>query len=493
MRKIAYFFLCLLLSCSSKNEEKQILKVAIREEPLTLDPRKASDFTSSTILSLLYDGLTRCSGGSEFQLSLAEKVEVSEDKMTYLFYLKDAKWSDGKEITSKDFEESWKDSLSMNSPSSYLFYSILNAEDFAKGRKKREDVGITSLSEKVLQVKLKTPTPYFLSLTSFPLYLPTPSYASEKMKTSLFNGPFVLKRRDQGILLEKNPLFFDEKKVLLKQIQFQIIPDENTALNLFQKKEIDLLGGALLPLSLEKNGNFPRKSLPMAASSFCVFNLEALPFKNIRVRKAFFNAVQASNLFQNEIAEMGQTKAQNILPPSLNLLEKSSNLEDVNIDFKEVGKVTLLYRPNESEKKMALLLQKIWQESLGISVQIEQVEQKCLMQRLSGRDFQIAIAFWISQFDDPINILDRFRLKENAKNYASFESKDYQSILKQAENLEKEERLTVLKRAQEMLEEEAILIPLYHWNHPFLVQEYVGGLTTTSSGGILFDRFYLID
>ncbi len=487
------WILLLIAGCQSPlKESKNTLKICFSRDPSTLDPRKSSDYASSTLICLLFEGLTRCKSGSEIEPGIAQRVEISNDGKTYLFHLRKTNWSDGSPVTANDFEASWKEILTPGfpAPCAYLLYPIKNAENYAKGLCAKDDVGITSLDDSTLKVELESPTPHFLSLTAFPLLLPS--------KNSLCNGPFLIEKMKVGseILLAKNKGFWDPQKVSLSEIHISIIPEETTALNLFEKGEIDIIGGPLTPIPIESMAGLKgAQNMPMEASTFCVMNTKTLPFSNASIRKAFTLSIQNSPVLTQEIKEMGQIPAKSMLPPSLSLrdsLPYEGNAQELLAQgLKEIGKdslkgLVLNYKPSPIEKKIAQTLQKIWEDELGIRVHLEQLDATSLIQKLYAKNYDLSITSWIAQVHDPINLLERFK-EENPKNYSSWSDDNYRALLEKATS-SIEQRTFYLEKAQAVLEETMPIIPLYHWNFPLLVNPRINSPPITDSGGILFEK-----
>lgn len=582
LRYIIVFFL--FLGCQRQFQKApasshKVLRTCFSQDPTTLDPTRSSDFISSSLICLLYEGLTRCTGGSEVSMALANKVEISPNGKTYLFFLRKSFWTDGHPVTARDFEKSWKKILDPQflAPCAYLLYPIKNAERYAKGLCPVEDVAIYAVNDLTLRVDLEVQTPYFLSLTAFPLYLPSPShlemgtsYWTGKSKSYLVtNGPFYLERFQPGveISLKKNSRFWNPSQIALDQIHISIIPNAMTAMQLFEKGELDLVGGPFLPLTNDVIEGWKRHNslyfLPMAASTFCTMNTTSFPFNNFALRKALSLAIEGS--FSQEILEMGQIPAERFLPPSLEaeqnalytarnaktyftkrncqnicqaqLMQKQSKLEnmrdvaaeksrvlaqaesvldlsaarrkqgekspaewlaqaleELQITKEDLKSLSLYYRTNPLEKKVAQTLQKMWAETLGIFISIEQIEPKALAQKLYHKNYQISIASWIAQFHDPINILDRFKDVENQKNYSGWTSPLYKECLRQiVYTRDPDARMGQVLQAAELLETAAPLIPLYHWSSPVLINPRVQNLETTHAGGVLLERCSILE
>jgi oligopeptide transport system substrate-binding protein len=127
----------LLAACGSKNDasDGQTFRMNITSEPPTLDVAQAQDQVSFTVLTGLFEGLTRMDKDGNIIPGVAEKWDVSEDGKKFTFHLrKDAKWSNGDPVTAHDFEYSWKRTLDpdLNPPAPYAYqlYYIKNAQNY---------------------------------------------------------------------------------------------------------------------------------------------------------------------------------------------------------------------------------------------------------------------------------------------------------------------------------------------------------------------------
>ena len=214
MKKIFLTMLLLLIfivSCGSKNAEGtkksgDIIKIAVnlQSEPKSLDPQLASDASGITIDSLIYEGLTRLDQEGKVVPAAAESWEISEDGLKWVFHLrKDMKWANGDPVIAKDFAFGWLRALDPQTASEYAYelYYIKGAKEYNEGKGKREDVAIKTPDDNTLEIELNQPTPYLLSLFSFPTYYPVNekfyneagkdfSLSADKI---MGNGPYTVK------------------------------------------------------------------------------------------------------------------------------------------------------------------------------------------------------------------------------------------------------------------------------------------------------------
>lgn len=500
MTSFPYFFLFLVLTACSTPVHKppESLRISFNMQPNTLDPGRAGDFVSSTLICMIYEGLTRCVGGGSVEPALAERVEISKDLTVYLFHLRKAYWSDGKPITAYDFERSWKEILETPVVCTYLFYPIKNAEKCAKGEVSIDEVGIHALNDRTLRVELERPTPYFYSLTAFPSFLPGSPTA--------YSGPFRIEKmvRNSEIVLAKNQTYWNKSGISLDEIHISIVPDEMTALQMYERGELDWLGGALSPLPPDPLDHWKEQIqfIPSAGTTLITFNTENAPFNNLHLRKAFSYAIDREEIVA-KVAVAFQIPATQMLPPSLGShpplfpltnaeqarLHFQQALEELEIDASHLNSLILYFKPNQIDKRLAQTLQRQWKEVLGVTVQLTQLDLKSHGQRLQRRDYQIALTSWIAQFDDPISILERFKERSNLKNYPGWEDAEYVHLLN--ESARSDRRRELLEKAEVLLADQMPLTPIYHWNSPALCNPRITNVGTSPCGGILFERFRL--
>ena len=516
MNRFLFLFLLLITACSPQ-KPLSTLRISFNAFPSTIDPRKAGDFVSSTLICLIYEGLTRCLPDGSVEPAMAERIEMSADQTIYTFHLRSAFWSDGQPVTAYDFESSWKKIIDPQFPSlcTYLFYPIKNSESAAKGEKPLSEVGIHALDERTLQVELERACPYFLSLTAFPSFLPIPvSLTEEDLDQSsarIVNGPFRIEQMttNSTIYLIKNETFWNRDQIRLDAIQIQILFDETTALQMFERNELDWLGGPLSPFPPDAFEDLRKKEylsvFPMAATTFCSFNTTLFPLNCIKLRKALSLAINRLEIAK-QITRIENSSATQCIPPSLTkrtekvlypayapiiaqeLLQEA--LEELGLQ--KIPPLTLTFRKGTTEKQVAQALQKQWQETLNLEIRLLETEVKTHQANLHNRSYEIALYYWIAQYSDPINILERFRERKNPKNYPAWENLAFKQLL-ECSTLAKtpQERFQRLEEAEEILIEEMPLSPIYHWSNLSLCQKRLKNMHMTPNGGVLFERCWI--
>jgi len=520
---LAIFLISLSAGCGKAPEPKQterVLRMNIHREPPTMDPRKQNDLTGGVMHFIMFDGLMRVAPDGTILPAQAESVEISDDRKTYTFHLRDSFWSDGTAVTAHDFEASWKKILSPDFPAfnAHLLYPIEGAEAAKKGEISLDLVGVHAADAKTLVVKLQNPTPYFLDLCAYCVLFPVhhkidianPNWAYEAGPQFVTNGPFRLSswKHNNEIVFEKNPHFWEASQIYLDKILVTMVSEENTVLNMFENGELDLISHGISPIPTEALRKFQNEGLlhvfPCPGSTFVTFNVNKFPFTNKNIRKAFALAINRQEIVDN-ITQMGEDVALSFIPSHLKgdyqipfykdndvslartLFEQG--LKELGLSAGEFPQVIYSYSSSSNNQKLAQAIQFQWEKNLGVRVVLQNCEHKVLIDQLGRRNYDVGQALYIAFYNDPMSILERFKLKANMKNYPGWENAEYIRLLeKSMTDLSPEERQKSLQQAEALFMDEMPLTAIYHWKSPYLMKPYIANPEVLLSAGNNFAR-----
>lgn len=512
--------LCVMMACnpnqSSKSMKEQNLRINLRKEPLSLDPRKGNDMVTSQIHFMLYEGLFRLNPDMSLSLAQAESYEISADHKIYTFHLKTTSWSDGSPVTAYDFEKAWKSILDpdFSSPDAYLLYPIKNAKAVKAGKLPLDQVAIQAQDAKTLVVELEMPTPYFLQILASSVLLPVnatmdknnPNWANQPAQL-LSNGPFKLKewRFNQEMVFEKNPHYHLANRVKLSHIFIEIMDREMAVLHMFASGYFDLVGTPLSFFPRELIDDLEKKKLlsfyPVATTKFLAFNTSRPPFHNANIRKALALAINRKSIVDH-ITRLNEKEALNIIPPAL-LANDSAYFSDGDLvkakeylqkgmdelQVKDLGPITFMYVSSEINHTLAQALQQMWSKNLGVHVNLQNVEFKTLHERSAQGNFSIGLFAWLADYGDSMNILERFIDKTNHRNYPKWENSLYNHLIEEAHQATTQSQyLAKIKEAERLLIDEMPLTCLFHENYTFLIHPRVKGFAVSPLGHIYFDQ-----
>ena len=460
-------------------------------EPETLDPSIITGQPEGRIVNALFEGLTTFDSRGEPGPGAAESWTVSEDGKVYTFKIRpDAKWSDGRPLTARDFVESWKRTLSPETAASYnyqLFY-LRNAQAFSEGKiTDFSQVGVKALDERTLEVTLENPTPFFLDLCATPPLQPVPmdrirQFGDDWVKPGrvVSNGAYTLEdwRINDKIRLRKNPHYWNASKVALETIEALPISVATVAFNFFAGGLADLMVDKNLTPSalldeLKKSPNF--HSAPFLGIYFLRFDCSKPPFSDPRVRKAFSLAVDKRRIVE-KITRAGELPASSFVPPGI---EGYASPEGLPYDPEEARRLlaeagyphgkgfpltTFLYNESQQNRDIAVELQAMWLQELGVKVNLALQEWKVYLNSLSSLDYGIARSSWVGDYPDPNTFLDMF-VTGNGNNRTGWSNPSYDRLIADAAKAaDPVKRFELLRQAEKILiADQAPVCPIYYY------------------------------
>ena len=173
-RRIVSFllFLILIFNLSGCSTSDFTLYFGIDTIPENLDPQKAESYSELLTVKNCFRGLLKLHENNIPVLDLAESYELSSDKKTYTFKLKECYWSNEKKITSKDFHFAIERATLplTETPNPEIFYSIVGAKERLLGNNVK--LGINSNKDDTLVIQLTEPDDSFLNKLCNAAFLP---------------------------------------------------------------------------------------------------------------------------------------------------------------------------------------------------------------------------------------------------------------------------------------------------------------------------------
>ncbi len=523
MKTVFILLICLVSLCSCQKKSttiKQTIRLNIATEPPTMDARKASDTTSIALIKMCFEGLMRRTQDGSFENGMAERVEVSDDQKTYTFFLRNAKWSDGHPVRAQDFEETWKLILSPEFPSPFSndLYILKNGEGAKQGRCSLDEVGVKSLDAKTLQVTLEHPSPYIYDLISMHAFLAVPSHitkdhpnwAEDATGHFVCNGPFNLTnwRHHNQMLLEKNDLYWDKGVVSIEKIDFTIIPDENTELNMFESGQLDWAGYPLSTLPIDAFEALKNRMniFPLAGVYYYIFNVKEPPFDNVNLRRAFTLAINRQEIIEN-ITQMGQTAATAFVPTTIshsqvsyfkdNDYEEASRLfelalKEMNLSKETLPPIVLTYNTMAAHHRIAQAIAQQWRKIFGIKVELKNMEWKVFLDELTHKQFTVARMGGVAAYNDPIAFLHLFRYADSTHNLSGWTNETFSALLNEADLItDQKQRKELLEQAEKIFLDEMPIAPIYFYTGSYMQKPYLKNVALSEFAEIDFKYAYL--
>ena len=196
---------------------------------------------------LLFEGLTRLNNLGQPELAGACRINISQDGLTYTFNLRPSHWSNGEKVSAADYVMSLQCALSDHVSHPELLFIIKNARLFKEKKIGSNELGIRALSGETLQIELERPDSQFLYKLAQPFFFPL--FGSMR-EPKWFNGTYLIhEETKKGLLLERNPYYWDSKRPFFEQIDIRWVDDIETIYSLFLQGKTDWIGDPLSTLS----------------------------------------------------------------------------------------------------------------------------------------------------------------------------------------------------------------------------------------------------
>ena len=117
----------------------------------------------------------------------------------------------------------------------------------------------------------------------------------------------------------------------------------------------------------------------------------------------------------------------------------------------------------------------MWQENLGIEVELVNQDWKVYLNREMIGDFQVSRAGWIGDYEDPNTFLDLMR-PNRGNNKTGWENMEFDNLVQKANTLsDKEERHNLFKAAENILIDEMPVAPIYTYVRAYQLSPDVKG------------------
>jgi oligopeptide transport system substrate-binding protein len=486
------------LSGCLRREPPADVTIINNAEPESLDPAVVSGIPEfRVVMGNLFDGLTRLDPKTAQPIpGLAQSWDISPDGRIYTFHLRpNLLWSTGAPITADDVVYSWLRAANPATASAYAeeFFYLTNGEAFVIGKLKDPSlVGVHALDPHTVRVVLNHPTPFFLDLCTLPVMSVVPRQTIEQYgdrwlmaKPLPVSGPFELVywRPNDKVRLGKNPLYWDAANTRSQIIDILPIGSPDTALNLYENGQADivldrtLVPGELLDVLRKRPDFHPFNYL---GTYFLRINVTKQPFDDPRVRQALALAIDKERIV-TKITRAGELPAATLVPPwtanytappglgydpalARKLLAEAGYPGGRGFPRCEYMFDAAAGGGDKLHKDIAIELQQMWRDNLGIQMNLRQVEWKVLLSSYTHLDYELARSSWIGDYDDANTFLECF-LSNNGNNRTGWKNARYDALIAEANGqTDPKKREQLFQQAETILVDQQLpIVPIFYY------------------------------
>lgn len=416
-------------------EYNEGLIYSLESLPDTIRPSESLNKGEEDLVSNIFSGLVEVNEKGEPIPDLAMGWTLSDDGLEYTFKINEKnKWSNGTEVTAKDFQMFFRDLLSPDNEdyTSSELDSIYGVKDYREGKIDFSEVAISSPDDYTLVLRMNNKDDDLLKNLAKPIYRlrdlnePLDNYKKDFNEIS-YTGPYTIYdvTEDGFIRLKDNPYNISELEI--KDIAFKEKDSDEIELAAFNLEKVDIL-----------------KNPPIIYSEDIGLYKDLSKYNNDTLKLMVVNSDKAemiqgiSNIMQVLISDSNILK-NNLGEPYIKII---NNKEDIASIKKDGDK--LEYKISESEKNNLKeagknTLKKVFGNNEVLKIVVgDNEEDKALANELKKfLDKEIAIKSIVKIHEDDIDEVIESGEFNIAFGEFNFNEKNSESLKK--ENIDKEE------------------------------------------------------
>ena len=522
------------------------MAVCIASEPQTIDPALNSAVDGAIMTQHMFEGLMKWvdSGnpvndkGNMNSAALAagqaesyEKTDNGDGTVTYTFKIRsDAKWSDGQPVTANDFVYSWQRLANPLTAADYCYmidmvqgYAAVNA-----GEADPTTLGVSAPDESTFVVNLTYDCPYFLEICAFPAAFPVRQDIIEAYGDTwttddnsshyISNGPWKLAEwvHDSYIKMVPNEYHYDAANLGPNSLTFQLMEDQNSMLAAYRSGDLQFIEDMPVDEIAGLLASGELNIVDYIGTYYVCYQTQAAPFDNALVRQAFTLAIDSKYIVE-QVTQTGQVPATGFVPAGIYDADPNgddfrtvggdywdapvddatyqANCEKARQLLAEAGypngegfpTVTYLYNTSDAHKAVGEALQQMWQEELGVTVQLQNQEWNAFLETRKKGEYQIARNGWIADYNDPCSFLDMW-YTGGGNNDAQYSNPEYDAMIDAAKaTSDPAERMSYFHKAEDIIiGQDWALGPIYFYTQKYMMADDISGAFYTPLGYFIY-------
>ena len=456
MRKLLLFVLVLSFFASAstcRRRTTDAVTVALPEKFTAFDTltSTASDASAERMRTLMFNSLVKKNESFDYVGELAKDIKTSEDGKTITFILQDGvKFHNGKEFTSADVKYTFDELFKSNGYKSGAFFdtvpvgksdspqpaaspAVQASPANANGRAKASDEPKTKRVPHILSIQTPDPKTVVFTVTRPALrnqllsnlvavpIIPEGTAAQQKDQP-VGSGPFKFVSFDasQNIVeLAANTDYWDGAPTIPK-LKVKTVTDANSLQAELQTGGVDIAPNpSNLPPDMLKamngSGNLKVDQFDGSNIQYLVFNTQAAPLNNVKIRQAIGYAIDRQKIVSELFSDQAKI-ASSILPPQSWAYSagKQYNFDPAKAKqlLQEAGykNEPIIFKygsGNAATNQYSQVIQNALTD-IGLNVQIETLEVNTIRQQLAQGQYQMYTGIWVGGNQDPIFLRDLF-------------------------------------------------------------------------------------
>lgn len=493
-----------------KATEPNIIVCNLGSRPKDLLSLDNSSIREKDILLMLFEGLVRTDEKNNIVPGIAESWTISKDELTYSFKIRsNAVWSDGKEITARDFVDFFSLVLSPKNNNIYanILFHVFGAQEYKEGKRGFDGVAIRAVNDKTLEFKLNSPCSYFLDIISNPVFVLRKLDSSlidwdKNYKNIQYSGPFKIEEiKSKGeALLVKNENYYNRDEVKSEKISVEFIENSEFALASFKNSKINVMADPPENESIFLMGSEEAITAPIEKGVGLNFNLKEKGIaSDVNFRKAIANVINREQIIENDL--IGAGRAASAYIPSVQESKANKSFFNMygntnlgmnclkNSKYEKKDDIRLIYLESNENKRLCEAVAKNIKDALDISIECKGYNEEELKEVMEKGDYDIVAREYTGLYSDSLAFLEGWCTNSNIYGY---KNPDFDSLVAKAKvEKDKVKRKEFISKGEEVLLSDLPTIPIYYENLVVCRKGNIEDIYITKEGNIKLDRAYV--
>ncbi|MEY7999742.1 peptide ABC transporter substrate-binding protein [Clostridium sp. Mt-5] len=503
---------------TESNDYKNSLVYNLGELPKDLVMLDSDNVRQKDILANTFEGLVGSDENGRIIPALAESWNVDESGTSYTFKIrKNAKWSNGSDITAYDFVNFFSDILNvdMNNIYAQQLNCIFGAEKYRQGKCEFKDVAINAMDSKTLCMRLNYPCNYLLNILAQPIYsLRNIDYKlvnwKKDYKSILYSGNFTIDNisSDGDITLKKNSNYWNKSQIKSSKIILTCLKTSESALAAFEDYRINVFTNP--PLGEIKNikNKVNYITVPKLEGTGIAFNMKKENIvSSVEFRNFVSMVIDRKNIVENILrgtAASATSYVPNYVSDGLNgnfinkvYFQNTAQTESAADMIKGLnyskgeGPLNLIYVDTVENKKVCQDIAQRIKKAAGITVDCQGYELSQFNEQLKKGSYDMAEINYKGDYDYPSAFLDMWKSSSSYNLYGYKNLQIDNKLMNAVFEKDGTQKIEIFRDIENTLAQDMPMVPLYFNDTVIISKTYVTGIYTNKMGNIKLDRAYL--
>ena len=395
----------------------------------SLDPHKTVKAGTREVMFNVFEGLMKPTPDGDLTPAIAERYEVSEDRMTYTFHLREGvQFHNGETVTAEDVV------YSIQRCAAATETGIVQVEAFSVIQ------SIETPDDKTVAITISEPSNEFISYMTTAIL---PADYDKQDTDPVGTGPFkfVSRTAQDSVVLEKFDGYWGTPAQLDK-VTLKIMENADSLMMSLQSGAIDLCAHltSTQVAQLEKDFNVAEGTMNLVQAMY--LNNAVAPFDDVRVRQALCYAVDKQEIIDLAFDGYGSPIGSSMYPAFGKYFDDSltnyytRDVEKAKALLAEAGypdgfdmtiTVPSNYKPHMDTAEV--LVQQLAQ--IGVNAAIEPIEWESWVSDVyAGRQFQSTVVGVDASTMTARALLERFT-SDYGKNFINYNNAEYDALFQQ--------------------------------------------------------------